>query len=239
MFVTDLKRMQNRKVALLGCALALLLTMFGSSALAGDNTTSYTPVAEGSTPTPRSVTDSEVAQLNIYAGGSLPVGTNLIELQYLFSLTTYGNTSGYITPLLFEYHSVEAATVYTVVGIGKGFPVTLNSAVQAIPFEIIEGVKVPTGPNFTFGFITAIVNSSGVAVATSKGVVDFDGTGADGGEGVGGTGTTNDWIWGPPGPAAPPVVALGTTFGLANADYALGLPYRTYSAEAIGAVPTQ
>jgi hypothetical protein len=41
---------------------------------------------------------------------------------------------------------------------------------------------------------------------------------------------------GEPGP--PPAVALGTTFGMSgsNADYALGLPYRTHSAQAIGAV---
>ena len=176
------------------CLLGLLVTAFGSRAVAGDNganpAATYTPVAEGSTSTHRSVTDSEVAQLNIYVGGSLPVGTNLVAFQYLLDLTTFGNTTGYITPLLFEYKSVEAATVYTVVGIGRGFEVKLDSTPQTIPFDGIEGTKVPTSGNFTFGFITAIVNSRGVAVLTSQGVVAFDGTYADGGEGVGGAGTT-------------------------------------------------
>jgi hypothetical protein len=224
----------HRNILVPCCIIGLFLTASGARALAGDNTTTYTPVAEGSTPTHRSVTDTEAAQLNIYVGGSLPVGTHLLKLQFLFDLTTAGNTSGYITPLLFEYKSVEAVTVYTVVGIGQGFEVQLSSIPQEIPFEVIEGTKVPTHANFTFGFITAMVNSSGVPVLTSPGVVDFDAT-ADGGQGVS-TGTTNDWIW--TGQFLP-VVALGTTFGLANAPYALGLPYRTYSAEAIGAVAAQ
>jgi hypothetical protein len=161
----------------------------------------------------------------------------VVAFGYLFDHTTFGNTSGYITPLLFEYKSVEAATVYTVVGIGKGFEVNLSSAPQAIPFDVIEGTPVTTSGNFTFGFINAIVNSSGVPVLTSQGVSDYD-TPSDNGQGLGGPLTTNDWEW-TVGEPPPPVVALGTTFGLANADRTLGLPYRTYSAFAIVAVPAQ
>jgi hypothetical protein len=238
------RKMQNRKAIVLLCAFGLLLTAFGSSVLAGDNTTSYTPVAEGSTPTHRSVTDTFSGQVNIYVGGFLPPGTHLIALQYLFDLTTEGNTSGYITPLLFESQSIEAFTVYTVVGIGKGFEVKqMSSAPQAIPFDVIEGTNLPTSGNFTFGFTTSAVNSSGVPVAASPGVVDYD-TRTDGGQGVGGPLTTNDWAWtlGEPGP--PPAVTLGTTFAVYGADYALNSPpaqqyYRTYSAQAIGAVPAQ
>jgi hypothetical protein len=197
---------------------------------------SYTQVAEGSTATHRSVTDQEFAQLNIYVGSSFPAGTKLVAFRYLFDLTTFGNTSGYITPLVFESKSVEAFTVYTVVGIGKGFEVSLSSHPQTIPFDVIEGTGFTTNGNFTFGFITAMVNTSGTPVQTSQGVVDYAGTYPDGGQGVGGTGTTNDWEWTVGGP--PPVVALGTTFGLdgAKADYTLGQPYRTYSAQAIGLV---
>jgi hypothetical protein len=199
----------------------------------------YTPVAEGSTATHRSVTDQEFAQLNIYVGSSFPAGTRLVAFRYLFDLTTFGNTSGYITPVLFEYKSVEAFTVYTVVGIGKSYEVKLNSLPQTIPFDVVEGTGFTTSGNFTFGFITAMVNSSGTPVQTSQGVVDYAGTYPDGGQGVGGAGTTNDWEWTVGGP--PPIVALGTTFGLdgANTDYTIGQPYRTYSAQAIGvlAVP--
>jgi len=235
MFCTDRKRIQN-------IAFGLLLTAFWSSALAGDDTTSYTPVAEGSTPTPRSVTDTFSGQVNIYVGGSFPAGTNLLYLQFLFDLTTAGNTFGYVTPVLFEYKPVEAFTVYTVVGIGRSFEVKLNSVAQSIPFDVIEGTKVPTNGNFTFGFVTAIVNSSGVPTATSPGVVDYETS--SGGQGVGGPLTTNDWAitLGEPGPS--PVVALGTTFGVYGADYALNSPaaqqfYRTYSAQAIGVLPAQ
>lgn len=117
----------------------------------------------------------------------------MVAFQYLFDLTDAGNTTGYITPLLFEYKSVEAYTVYTVVGIGEGFEVALNTAAQTIPFDVIDGTKVPTNGSFTFGFINAIVNSSGVPVQTSPGAVN-EISPADNGEGVGGTGTTNDWI---------------------------------------------
>lgn len=51
---------------------------------------------------------------------------------------------------------------------------------------------MPTNGNFTFGFINAIVNSSGVPVETSPGVDQI--SPSDTGEGAGGTGTTNDWI---------------------------------------------
>lgn len=211
---------------------------FGSRALAGDDgsnpAVTYTPVAEGSTSASRAQTDEAHGLLVIYVGGSLPAGTNLVAMRYLFNLTTAGNTTRYLTPLLFEFKSVEAATVYTVVGIGKGIEVSLSSSPQVIPFEVVEGTKVSTGANFAFGFMMAILNSSGVPTLAGQGVVDFD-TPSDTGEAVGGAGTTNDWVFGP----SEPTVAVGTTFGLANADYALGLPYRTYSAQAIGALAAQ
>ena len=148
---------------MLACSF-LLLTALGPHALAGDDTTTYLPIAEGSTPVHRANTDHNYGALNIYVGSSLPVGTHLAALRYLFDSTAggAGNTTGYLTPLLFEYNSVEAATVYTVVGIGKGFAVSLSSSPQVIPFYVIQGIAVPTGANFTFGFVMSIVNSSGV-----------------------------------------------------------------------------
>jgi hypothetical protein len=239
MFCTNRTKMQLRNSIVLIGSFGLLLTAFGSSALAGDNTT----VAEGSSPTHRSLTDDFSGQVNIYVGGSFLPGTNLRYFQFLFDFTTAGNTSGYITPVLFEYKTVEAFTVYTVVGIGQSFAVKLNSVAQAIPFNVIEGTKVPTGNNFTFGFTTSAVNASGVPVVASPGVVDYD-TPTDGGQGVGGSLTTNDWAFtlGEPGP--PPSVSLGTTFAVYGADYALNSPpaqqpYRTYSAQAIGVLAAQ
>ncbi len=219
------------------CSLAPLLGAFSLFAAGGNGAAgSPTPAAEGSSATHRSVTDQEFAQLNIYVGGPLPVGTGVAAFRFLFDHTTFGNTTGYITPLLFEYKPYEAFTVYTVVGIGKSFPVTLNPAPQTIPFEVAAGTGFTTNGNFTFGFITASVDASGTPLITSQGVVDYDGTDPDGGQGVGGPDTTNDWEWTVGGP--PPVVALGTTFGLqgAKTNYVLGQPYRTYSALAIGLV---
>jgi len=238
---TNRKNMQFRKAIVLFCSMGWLITAFGSSALAdadtGDSAASYTLVGEGSTPTPRSQTDRSSGLVMIYVGGSLPAGTNLAALQYLFDITTAGNTTGYITPLLFERKPGTTYSVYTVVGIGKGFEVALNSASQTIPFEVIEGLKVPANGHFTFGFVNAIVNLSGVPVTTSEGAVDFDEP-ADSGAGVGGTGTTNDWaVSNTYSPS--PVVALGTTFSVSGADYDFFLASRTYSARAIGALPAQ
>src|SRR5580700_2344965 len=121
----------NRKIVVLGCSLVSLFTAFGPRALAGDEgvhpATTYRPVAEGSSPTARSQTDRVAGQVMIYVGGSVPRGTNLLAFQYLFGLTTAGNTTGYITPLLFEYSTVGTFPVYTVAGIGRGYEVELNS----------------------------------------------------------------------------------------------------------------
>jgi hypothetical protein len=53
MFSANRKRMQSRKAIELVCLTGLLLAAFGSCAVAGDNTTSYIRVAEGSTITHR------------------------------------------------------------------------------------------------------------------------------------------------------------------------------------------
>jgi hypothetical protein len=199
---------------------------------------SYTPVAEGSTPTHRSQVDTWSGQVYLYVGGPLPAGTNLLAFQYLFDFTEKGPTKGYITPLLFEYRPVEAFTVFTVVGIGKGFEVELDSVPREIPLEIVEGIKAPTGGNFTFGYINAMVDSSGTPVSSSYGTVDMDNP-ADTGEGAGGVGTTNAWMATANLATPTPVVALGTTFGAegADVDYTFVSGYRTYSARAVGIRP--
>jgi hypothetical protein len=198
----------------------------------------YTQVDEGSATTHRPNTDNDSGEVYIYVGGSFPTGTHPAAFRYLFDFTEEGNTTGYITPLLFEYTSVGSFTVYTVVGIGKGFEVTLNSAPQTIPFEVIQGTKVTTAGNFTFGYINATVNSSGVPVLTSPGTVDFN-LSAQGGEGIGGAGTTN--VWEVTASIPPPsVVTLGTTFGDFGASVDYNIQYsRTYSAIAIGLVAAQ
>ena len=190
----------------LGCLIGLCATTSGSLIFAGD-----VPVVQGSTPTHRAKVDGLAGQVYIYVGGSLPAGTNLRSFQFLFDFSNAGNTTGYITPVLFNRSPGELYETYTVAGIGGGFEVAINSAPQAIPFELIEGVEVPTADGqFTFGYINALVNSGGVPVAISPGTVDYDNPG-DGGRGVAGAGTTNDWVATDVGAQPSPVVALETT----------------------------
>jgi len=219
-----------------GCIVSFVFAASGSPALA-DPVPAYTRVAEGSTPTHRSQSDRATGDIYVYIGGAFPPGTHLATFQYLFDLTTEGNTTGYITPLLFQFAPGEECTVFTLVGIGRGFEVELKSAPQAIPFEIIEGIKAPTNAHFTFGFINALVDSSGSLVETSSGVIDFDNP-SDGGEGVGGTGTLNGWG---ASSAASPVATLGTTFAVSGctADEIFINPTRTYSAAATGIIAAQ
>jgi hypothetical protein len=232
-----------RTVVLLSSFVYFFFTACGSRALAGENIANpaftYTTTSHGSTPTHRSEVDTSSGQVYVYVGGALPAGARPVALQYRFDLTEAGNTSGFITPLLFESTSTEAFTIYTVVGIGKSFEVHLNSFPQTIPFNVIEGVKVPTNRSFTFGFINATVASSGTPILSSPGAVDFDSP-ADSGEGTAGTGTTNDWGATATSATSNPVVALGTTFGASGApvDFTFLAPYRTYSAEAFVTLTT-
>jgi hypothetical protein len=81
----------------------------------------------------------------------------------------------------------------SLVGIGKGFEVRLNSAAQTIPFDLIQEIGVTPAANFTFGFVNSLLDANGVPVHTSQGVVDFVRP-SGGGPGVGGPLTTNDWL---------------------------------------------
>jgi hypothetical protein len=153
--------------------------------------------------------------------------------EYMFDFTEEGNTTGFITPIIFETSTVEDFTIYTVVGRGKSFEVQLGPGVQRFAFKVLEGTKTISNAQCTFGFINASVNSSGVPVETSPGTVDMNDP-ANGGEGTGGPGTTNDWT-ATSSTTPSPVVTLGTTFGApgATANFTFSWPpYRTYSAQA-------
>lgn len=247
MFSASRNKVQLRKAIVLCCSFGLLVAAFGSRALAGDQgvnpETTYKFVAEGSSPTHRSYVDSWSGQVYIYIGGSLPTGTHLLAFEYVFDSTDVGNTTGYITPLLFEYTSVDGYTVYSVAGVGRGFEVELNSAPHKIPFDVTVGTKVPTSGNFAFGYINALVNSSGAPVEVSPGSVDFD-VPADTGQGVGGAATTNDWAATANLATPNPTAAIGTTYGYGGpVDFTFVppsvTPSRTYSAQAIGAISVQ
>jgi hypothetical protein len=196
-----------------------------------------TIVIEGSTVTQRAIVDGDGGMVYIYTGGSFPAGTHLATFKFLFNFTgPQGNTSGYITPLLFIRQQSGNAIIYTLIGIGKWSAVELNADPQTILFDIVEGVKVPPNADCTFGFINAVVNSSGTQLANSPGTVDMDES-TDAGEGVGGAGTTNSWA---ATAQAPFAIPLGTSFGVSGsgADYSFYDDTRTYSAQAAGIVVT-
>ena len=218
----------------LGTALALGCFAICSTASASLAQVAGTAVVEGSALIHRSVVDGDSGEVYIYTGGSFPAGTNLSTFKYLFDFTgPEGNSSGYITPLLFtrEFRP-PSSVVYTVVGIGRGFTVNLSSTPGTILFDVIYGIKVPTNGLFTFGYANGLVNSDGTQILTSPGTVDMDEY-LQSGEGVGGAGTTNNWsVTAQPAPS----VALGTTFG-PGGDYGFFSTSRTYSAVAVGIVP--
>ena len=212
----------------------LALLQFGllvTVAARAQTTLAYSVAAEGSATLHRAQVDTSPGNVYIYVGGSFLIGTRPTELQFLFYFTLAGNTTGYLTPLLFERVTGELVTSYVVRGIGKGISVNMNPLPSTIPFEIIEGLKESTNGNFTFGFVNALVDASGNQLASSPGTVDMDNP-ADSGTGVGGTGTTNDWAVTNLSPY--PAVAVGTTFGVSGTDYSFYLPRRTYSAIALG-----
>ena len=175
-------------------------------------------------PTHRSSVDANGGQTYIYLGGFFPAGTYPRAFEYLFDFAgSNGNTTGYIRPLLFERVPGELYSSYVVAGIGEGFQAAMNPLPQTIPFDIVEGIKVTPSGEFTFGFVFALVNASGEQLAASSGVMDMDLT-PDSGTGVGGPKTTN---FGEEG--APRDYHFLTCCG----------PVRTYSAQAIGAVPEE
>jgi hypothetical protein len=204
----------------------------GALATAADKIT-----IQGSTPTARQQTDHYLGSVYIYVGGIFPLGTAPKTFEYLFGFSSFNNATGYITPLLFEAEPIGEYTIYRVRGIGQGFEVALNPEPQTLPFDVLEGTAVTDKRLFTFGFINALVDSSGTPTATSMGAVEFDNPG-DGGRGQGGPGTNNDWV---ASVSQGTVVSLGTTFGISGsgADNTLFQGYRTYSARVGGVVTTK
>jgi hypothetical protein len=174
--------------------LALILSPADSSA----------STLQGSSLTLRTDLDAASGQVFIYAGGFFEIGEKLTTFSWLS-----GSFSGtrFMTPLLFEEASPG---VFTVRGIGAGESVTSSGSPQSFNFNVQQGTDTTSSGLFVFGFINALVNSNGQQTASSTGTVSFN-IGIDPGNGAGGPGTTNDWVFTPT--IANISVALGTTFG--------------------------
>src|SRR5437879_1674735 len=151
---------------------------------------SWTATIDGSTAVSRANIDVAVGQVYIYDGGFFDTGRRVTTFSLLDDLSS-GNRL--LTPILFEQTSTG---VYTVRGVGASETVPSPNIVQTFDFGLAFGTNVTTNTNFTFGFITATVNTSGVQTSSTAGAVDMNFT-VDPGTGVGGAGTTNDWVFTP------------------------------------------
>lgn len=165
------------KVVLFSLVLALSLTVGWAGTL------------EGSTDVARSITDTAPMQVMIYNGGFFDNGVTVNTFKFF---DANGSGTRFVTPILFE----ETATgVFVVRAIGATDTFSTN-ADQTFAFGLQAGSATTTSTLFTFGFIEAAVNSSGTVTTASTGGVDLNNP-ADVGTGVGGLGTTNDWIFTP------------------------------------------
>jgi hypothetical protein len=220
--------------------LAALIFLCTASAQVPTAVATTTTVTEGSTTTHRSNVDGDGGEIYIYIGGSFPAGTSPTTFTFLWDFVGRGgNSTGYITPLLFERVPGPFYTIYIVRAIAQGFSVAISSSPQTIPFNVVEGVTTTPHAEFTFGYVNALLNASGQEVMSSSGTVDMDYP-ADSGAGIGGPITLN--TWGATGASQPITVVLGTTIsGYAGTDFAWVnyYPIRTYSAQAQGIVSTQ
>jgi hypothetical protein len=211
--------------------LALCATLLAVPALAGPTET------EGSSVNSRSFEDTAAGQVFIYDGGPFSSGVNVNTPANNFSFDfshenlNSSDPTGVITPILFEQTS---SGNFEVVGIGTGHTVSVGSS-YSFDFGLTSGTSVTTNGNYTFGLINALVGANGTPTVISTGTVDWDDP-ADGGQGVGGAGTTNAWLFTPTDGIT--TVALGTTFSTtgnpATTPYLLDSG-RTYSANLTGA----
>ena len=197
-------------------------------------------VIVGSQAIPRDNLDTASGSVYIYAGGTVPSGSEM------GSFTFYGSATspGYITPILFEQTS---SGVFAVRGLGTGRIVTGSSSPQSFGFDRAIGSDIAANGNYTFGFINSLLDSSGDAVAQSTGTVDMTFEAVQPGNGLGGAATSNRWVYTPSTLGID--VPLGTTFGVPGtvADFVLNDPSsdpvnhssldRTYSANLSAAVP--
>lgn len=216
------------RVLILSFCLSLLMPAAWASAIGGSSAIS------------RLWTDGAAGQVEIYAGGFFPALTQITTFS-IFGHSFTGTRD--VTPVIFE---VTSPGVYTVRGVGTGQAISASSVMQMFAFGLQYGSSTTTNANYTFGFLNGFVNGSGTQTASTAGAVDFDTPVVTGSTGVGGAGTTNNWVFTPT--ISNINLALGTTFqmncgGAANC-FALNNPslggfsdYRTYSGFVTNDVP--
>ncbi len=185
---------------------------------------------EGSSLTQRDYSDGSSGQVYIYSGGTFASGVTVNTFSYV---NTQGS-EGDLTPILFQETSPGE---YVIRGVGESLSPIVSSSVQSAAFVLQYGTAT-TGADYTFGFINSDVNGSGVQTSTSAGTVDFNEPYV-GGNGAGGVGTDNQWVFTPSSFNTDDNIALGASFGVGG-EYCLNNNddfwdlNRTYSAELSG-----
>ena len=193
---------------------------------------------QGSTAVSRTNADTTGGQVYIYDGGFFANGETVTTFNWFGPVFGAGNKN--LTPILLT----ETNGVFTVVAIGSTESFGSGAGAQSAGFGLQAGTDVVSGANWTFGFVEAAADSSGTLSSTTAGGVPFNSP-IDGGQGTGGVGTTNDWVFTPS--VGGLNVGLGTTFfipgGNGTGNFTLNTAglggfnvNRTYSANADGSL---
>jgi len=175
---------------------------------------------EGSAVIPRADLDTAFGQVFIYDGGTFDTNEKVTTVTFL-GIPGYPrfafSDARFITPVLFEQ---TTPGVFVVRGVGAGQTVTSSGLSQSFSFNLQGGIDTTTASDFTFGFINALVDSNGNQTSSSAGAVTFNDVMSPG-QGVGGAGTTNRWVF--TMTLSGLNVALGTTFGIPGTSATFGL----------------
>ena len=187
--------------------------------------------AQGSDTISRTWTDVSSGQLSTYTGSFFLPGVQVGAFS-LFADEFVGQRE--VTPVLYEQTSPAQFSptqfaaaqfspaqtspgFYAVRGAATGDPVTPSVLTQAFAFGLQYDTPTTANSNYTFGFINAFVNRSGLQTSYSPGAVEFNTI-------VGGAGITNAWVFTPTVPNIS--LALRPTFALPSqvGNFALNNP---------------
>jgi hypothetical protein len=171
--------------------------------------------------------DVATGQVYIYAGGDFASSGETVSTFSWYGPIFSGTRD--LTPLLFQDNGDGS---YTVEAIGTSMSVSGTGAAQGpVAFGLQSG-SLTTGSNWTFGFVNGIVNSGGAVTGTSGGDVAFNAL--QGGAGVSGGSSNNDWVFTPTVSGITQLTVGSTTFGGngTSLNSSVDAADRTYSAQA-------
>jgi hypothetical protein len=207
---------------------AVRLVLLFSLIFALSLTQAWADTIGSSLSTSRNSLDVAQGQVYIYAGGDFASSGETVSTFSWYG-PVFSGAQRDLTPLLFLDNGNGS---YTVEAIGTSMSVSGSASAQGpVAFGLQSG-SLTTGSNWTFGFVNGIVNSGGTVTATSAGDVGFDAL--EGGTGVSGGSSNNDWVYTPTVSGITTLTVGTTTFGGNGTplNSSVPAPDRTYSAQA-------